>query len=45
MGNREYPTIEPAFSHVIAGETHWSGRLDRGEWVGIVWNDDEECDD
>jgi len=44
-GNREYPSIEPTLFHIVAGKTHWSGRLEHGEWVGIVWSDDEECND
>jgi hypothetical protein len=37
-GNREYPTIEPAFTHVVAGQTHWSGILQRGEWIGVTYD-------
>ena len=41
-GNREFPTVTPPFTHVVAGEVHWSGILQRGEWVGIGFGDDEQ---
>ena len=41
-GNREEPTVTPSFSHVVAGEIHWSGILQRGEWIGVEFRDDDE---
>jgi len=44
-GNRDYPTVRPAFTHVVAGEIHLSGILQRGEWVGFESGDEQECDE
>jgi hypothetical protein len=38
-GNPDYPTVEPAFAHVVAGQIHWSGILQRGDWIGITFDD------
>jgi hypothetical protein len=40
-GNREYPTITPAFDHVVAGQIHWNGFVQRGEWIGVIFVDEE----
>ena len=36
-GNRDYPTVEPAFAHVVAGQIHWSGILPCGDWIGTTF--------
>jgi hypothetical protein len=41
-GNREEPTLSTAFEHVVAGQVHWSGILQRGEWIGVEFGDDDE---
>ena len=41
-GDREYPTITPGFAHVVAGQIHWSGVLQRGEFLCVMLRDDNE---
>jgi hypothetical protein len=32
-GNFDEPTVTPIIRHIVAGQIHWEGVLQRGEWI------------